>query len=869
MDFKNILNQLDSINVVEAPKRRPVSPSGAPKQPLNESVAVATKSPRPSLRDVFNTLLENDITMEPAKPGAMAIKSGDNVIGTAHTPQAANQMKQAIDKGEITMGAEEIQEAEDWIDGAVKKPGAFKAQAERAGMSTAAFAKHVLAHKAKFNAKTEKRANLAQTFSKMDEAKSPSQLMRDKAKADVKRDDKAEKAGKEVAKDAKYDGRKHPGKDGKEVAKDIEYDEWKEKKLPSISRIKKMCKDGLNQTEILKLHSMCDKPKLKDMIKKCKTNLKEGVDHILKAAKHMGKSHGLCKGGYACPHETGSEGHRAYHEGYKEGLDECMGIRNEPVLGMVDETEGKVVDTMASYGAMGEDETYEGNAFTGALASTAKGDTFKVGGNTYKDTSSLEEANKDAGDYDKYDWNASTKADRTDEWAFESLEAELESLLNEDKVEEGVNISVSSGQDNQPDSVSVNATDDEASKLIQFVKSVGLGIYGDEEVEAEVVEPGEVSFYGSEAPSEEPQGSHDDMLKLMGIVDMGDEGEEDYADEETTGSHDEHLPVVIDADSEEEMCEACGTKMTTEGCGCSKTDEGAQYGPDDGSHNSINDRDGNDATNAALASQEAGTPQLVKEKHESEAEEDDHAEEAGERYHSEKVKDEDEYDDKEDKSKYSDDWKRLQKEHPAMGNKSDWSKTDEDSHLKEMMSMLSEVGSEASEEPTQPLSQHDDDNLTTEGAEDAPADDLDGSVEPVTETQTEDQKEFAVAESEENDLEEGKIPAGLKAYQDKKKGKKDDSEKDVKEEEEELTEWANDAGKKGTDTSFEQDIDFMTKVISGGLNKQKSTGQTTIPVIAGQNDRTGYNGADLVKEGSVMSHDGLANLMNRLDYLSK
>ena len=29
----------------------------------------------------------------------------------------------------------------------------------------------------------------------------------------------------------------------------------------------------------------------------------------------------------------------------------------------------------------------------------------------------------------------------------------------------------------------------------------------------------------------------------------------------------------------------------------------------------------------------------------------------------------------------------------------------------------------------------------------------------------------------------------------------------------------------------------MTKVISGGLNKQKSTGQTTIPIIAGQEDR--------------------------------
>ena len=58
-------------------------------------------------------------------------------------------------------------------------------------------------------------------------------------------------------------------------------------------------------------------------------------------------------------------------------------------------------------------------------------------------------------------------------------------------------------------------------------------------------------------------------------------------------------------------------------------------------------------------------------------------------------------------------------------------------------------------------------------------------------------------------------------------------------EEEELNEWANNAGpgKTVSDTTFEQDIDFMTKVISGGLNKQKSTGQTTIPVIAGQEDR--------------------------------
>jgi hypothetical protein len=32
----------------------------------------------------------------------------------------------------------------------------------------------------------------------------------------------------------------------------------------------------------------------------------------------------------------------------------------------------------------------------------------------------------------------------------------------------------------------------------------------------------------------------------------------------------------------------------------------------------------------------------------------------------------------------------------------------------------------------------------------------------------------------------------------------------------------------------------MTKVIAGGLNKPKATGQTTIPVIAGQDARTGH-----------------------------
>jgi hypothetical protein len=68
------------------------------------------------------------------------------------------------------------------------------------------------------------------------------------------------------------------------------------------------------------------------------------------------------------------------------------------------------------------------------------------------------------------------------------------------------------------------------------------------------------------------------------------------------------------------------------------------------------------------------------------------------------------------------------------------------------------------------------------------------------------------------------------------------AESEEDDEQEKLDEWANQVGDgpgKGTDAAFEQDIEFMTKVISGGLNKPKSTGQTTIPVIANQAGRTG------------------------------
>lgn len=54
-----------------------------------------------------------------------------------------------------------------WIQGAIKKPGAFSAQADKAGMSTAAFASEVISNPDEYSAKTRKRAQLAKTLAGM------------------------------------------------------------------------------------------------------------------------------------------------------------------------------------------------------------------------------------------------------------------------------------------------------------------------------------------------------------------------------------------------------------------------------------------------------------------------------------------------------------------------------------------------------------------------------------------------------------------------------------------------------------------------------------------------------------------------------
>jgi hypothetical protein len=246
-------------------------------------------------------------------------------------------------------------------------------------------------------------------------------------------------------------------------------------------------KDGNKKESMKKAAADKKKKKVDESMDKCK------------AAYHEGKSHGLSKHSYACRYDHNSPEHEHYHKGYKEGLDECYGLM--PVQGLVVSETDPVPATVpgmasAAMPAAMEADVGEGNAFTGKLASTPKGSSFELDGKKFKDTSSLEE------------------------FAFESLDKQLNELLSE-------GISVNMQKDigaMGDDSVSVTATADDAAKLLDFIKQVGLGGLSDEK--AEVVGMAEPAVAMSDYGAPKFSG-HDDMKSLIGKV----TGDEDFKDE--------------------------------------------------------------------------------------------------------------------------------------------------------------------------------------------------------------------------------------------------------------------------------------------------------------------------------------------------
>jgi hypothetical protein len=591
--------------------------------------------------DQLDKALNEEYTTAPM-PGAVQVKDASGkVVATAKSPQAAEMFK----KGDVTLGNPEEMHEED---------------IGKHNNATTGFDAMVRKLTPKYGVEAAKRIAGAQ-LKKIREADMPpndslaSPLSLEEGKKTVKKDDKAEKAGKKVTKDLEYD-MKHKGKDdakaekaGKKVTKDIEYDEKKKKTVKEAAKpdFLDLDKDG-NKKEPMK-KAATDKKKVK-----------EGMDHRLKAARHMGKAHALTKEGYNCRYDDMEES-RHYHEGYKEGLDECYG--QMPVQGLVVGETGMPAATVpgmasqAQRGGMGE-----GNAFTGALAKTPQGSKFSVGGKTFTDRSSIEES----------------------PFAFEALEQQLNSLLeSKEDVAEGMTVSISKGQQGSPDSVTVSAQDGEADQLLSAIKQAGLGLFGGDEQNGYGAPQGGQPQHGGL----DVVGDHDGMMALIKKVGGGnagaEEGSEDYADEE--GHGDEH--------GHEGTCESCGGMMEA-GHSC---DEGQE--------------------------------------------------------------------------------------------------------------MVDEVESE--------------DQMEYEVAEEIDPNNSDEANEVNSDAVRDAALATAASTNEEEQVDE------------------DEAEAEAEDDAQKLDEWANDAGKNGTDTTFEQDIDFMTKVISGGLNKQKSTGQSTIPVVSTQLNRLG------------------------------
>jgi hypothetical protein len=516
--LKEYFDAIDQEMLAEAEQIQIKPANQMPKQPGQMSMGQKPAMPG-----------QQQVAGQPQK-NTQVIAQGNKVLGSVDNPQLAQQIKQSIGKGEMTLMPNELHE----LSPNTIQSAAAKRDAQQPGqMSSATQRKDIMTHMAN-------RINMNKKVKEADMPPNDSLMSPIGEGKRTKADDKAEKAGKKVTKDLEYD-MKHKGKDdnkaekaGKKVTKDIEYDEKKKKTVKEAAKpdFLDLDKDG-NKKEPMK-KAATDKKKVK-----------EGMDHRIKAARHAGKAHALGKQGYNCTYDDMGES-RSYHEGYKEGLDECYG--QMPIQGYVGEA-NPVVNTMASYGAHTPQIADEGNAFTAALKKTPQGGKFTLGGKSFTDHSAIEES----------------------PFAFESLDKQLNALLEGEKVDEGMTVSISKGQQGQPDSVSVSAQDAEADQLLGIIKSAGLGLFGGDEVgqTPQSGQPMTVDVDGGEGPEAEIEvvDDHDDMLSLIRKM-TGQGPAQSNGDYEEEGGEEMHGHEH----GAEETCESCGGMME-EGHSCGEAVE--------------------------------------------------------------------------------------------------------------------------------------------------------------------------------------------------------------------------------------------------------------------------------------------------------
>ena len=511
------------------------------------------------------------LTVKPMPGAAQLVDPATNKVMATGDAAAVKNIQGAVATGKVQMrgaGAQEMAEegeGKKWIKGAIKHPGAFTKKAKSHGMTASEFAKKVLANKEDYPAKTEKQAVLAKTLSKLKEVEQPTidNMTAMGAGLGAGRSQTTLEGKKDfAAKFQKNIDKSNKGKkETEEKVKAHQKDDKKKVEEAAKPDYIDLDKDG-NKKETMKKAAADKKKKVNESA------------HRHSAAKLLGKAHALAKEAYNCKYDDLDEV-RMYHEGYKEGLDECYG---QGVYEMAPAMPPATMHGMAKAAepAM-EDEMEEGNAFTAALKATPKGEKFSVGGKTFTDRSNYESI------------------------AFESWDKELNDLLTEsEEVTEGMTVSISKGQQGAPDSVSVSAQDGEADALLALIKQAGLGLFGNDKPN------GFDASNGGDATASHGDidvvGDHDGMMAIMKKLSGtgGDEGSEDYADEE--GHDHDH----------EEACETCGESQ----CKCDEevVDEVENYAqeeeqvaednpPDSGAAETTADENAEAAEDMALAKQ--------------------------------------------------------------------------------------------------------------------------------------------------------------------------------------------------------------------------------------------------------------------------
>jgi hypothetical protein len=729
------------------------------------------------LDQMYAPLNEMGITVKPM-PGASQIIGADGKpMGTADAA-TANTIKQASEKGTLKLGGDE-----EMKEGDIGKHN----------NATTGFDAMVKKLTPKYGVEAAKRIAGAQ-LKKIREADQPP---RDALASPLTLEAKKPDANKNGIPDYAEDGKGKNDLKKKKVKEDMDSESnTDKKKCPPMSHIKKMCQDGKSVAEICKMHPDCDQKELKQMVADCKKKMvKEGMDQKLNAARSEGKAHGLRGHSHCGKNYEDMEEARCYHEGYKEGLDECYG--QMPIQGYVGETT-PVVNTMASYGAEeGElaEADIEESPFTWAAKNTPKGDKFSLGGKEFV---------------------------KNDAFAFEALDKQLNALLEDKEVTEGMTVSISKGQQGSPDSVSVSAQDGEADQLLSVIKSAGLGLFGGDDSSGmshadpmTVDNGGEPAEIGAGGDAIEVVGDHDGMMSLMKKLSGIGGGEQ---------SHDEHS-------HDEETCESCSGMMEA-GHSCSKdtemvdevesedqmTYQMAEDNPPDSGAAEV------DAEDASVSAANAAAAAYNPSQDIDEGGDGGEASDAG-----------------------------------NVGVEAG----DADEEMKASMNEAETDDGELTKEPGMSADQKQKDGLDLE--ESSSFFNLYKKLAMLSEESTseKDDKAEKAAKKVAKDIEYDEDHKGKdddKAEEAGKKVKKDieyDDKKDKKEKK--LDEWANDAGpgKSASDTAFETDIDFMMNVISGGLNKRKQTGQTTIPVIASQLGRQVSRNTTGINE-SIDSSDAVA-----------